>query len=262
MSWPFRMVALIPSRAGSRRIPGKNTKLLAGHPLIAYTIAAAQESGVFSRVCIATDDTAIDSEFMQPFWDGKTFMHRRGDVSDSQADVTWVGEVFRAHSRYHAFAILRPTSPFRTAETIRRAFAQFTLPDQTADSIRAVEPCKQHPGKVWALEMGRITPLLDYKRADGVPWHSCPTQSLPTFYVQNSSLEMAWTANVETHGTIHGRKVAPFFTEGYEGFSLDYPEQWEQAERLMADASVPRPRMLSEPRQHISDTPPQHQPTE
>ena len=87
--------------------------------------------------------------------------------------------------------------------------------------------------KMWTLENGVITPLMPWTRADGVPGHSCPTQSLPVTYVQNSSLEMAWTANVEVHGTIHGRKVAPFFTEGHEGFTLDYPEDWERAERLV-----------------------------
>lgn len=258
MSWPFRMVALIPARAGSKRIPGKNTKLLAGHPLIAYTIAAAKASGVFDRIDVCTDDEATGT-YAKAIGAG---IQWRETVSDNQADIEWVRAALQMRDRREAFAILRPTSPFRTAETIRRAFAQFTLPDQTADSIRAVEPVKQHPGKMWAFEMGRITPLLDYKRSDGVPWHSCPTQSLPTFYVQNSSLEMAWTANVETHGTIHGRKVAPFFCQGDEGFSLDYPEQWEQAERLMADASVPRPHMLPEPGQHISDTPRQPQSTE
>ena len=44
---------------------------------------------------------------------------------------------------------------------------------------------------------------------------------------------MAYTANVEAHGTIHGRKVIPFFTEGHEGFSLDYPEDWARAECII-----------------------------
>ena len=243
MSWPFSMVALIPARAGSKRIPGKNTKLFAGHPLLAYTIAAAQQSGVFSRVYVATDDARVDHNFMKLFSDSTTFSHHRAPVMDRQADVEWVREVLWAHEHYDTFAILRPTSPFRTAETVRRAFKQFTLPDQTADSIRAVEPCKQHPGKMWewAGPGSPITPLLHGKRSDEVPWHSCPTQTLPTFYIQNSSLEIGWTSNVEVHGTIHGRKVAPFFTEGYEGFSLDYPEDWERAEALIASGRAVLP---------------------
>ena len=105
------------------------------------------------------------------------------------------------------------------------------------DSLRAVEPVKQTPYKMWTwLGPGYpITPFSDRKHPDGTPYHSSPTQSLPTVYIQNSSLEMSWTANVEVHGTIHGRKVGPFFTEGYEGFSIDYPEDWATAERLIAE---------------------------
>lgn len=226
------MVALIPARAGSKRVPGKNTKLLGGQPLIAYTIRAAQESGVFSDVIVTTEDADI-RELAYTY--GAHGMFRPvHTAADDAADILWVRDfLMRAPTRFEAFAILRPTSPFRTADTIRRAFAQFTLPDQTADSIRAVQPCREHPGKMWALNFGVLTPLLNYTRSDDVPWHSCPTQTLPTFYVQNSSLEMAWTANVEVHGTIHGRKVAPFFTEGDEGFAIDYPEDWERAEAIM-----------------------------
>lgn len=235
------MVALIPARAGSKRVPGKNTKLLAGRPLIDYTLTAAKASGVFRTIWVCTDDQAAYYAAARM----GIFTVLRDTVPDGQADIEWVREALTDRQRHEAFAILRPTSPFRTAETIRRAFAQFTLPDQTADSIRAVEPVKQHPGKMWALNSGVITPLLDYKRSDGVPWHSCPTQTLPTFYVQNSSLEMAWTANVEVHGTIHGRKVAPFLTQGYEGFSIDYPEDWERAEALIASGAVSLPTIQS-----------------
>ncbi len=224
------MDALVPARVGSKRVPGKNTKLLAGVPLLDYTLAAAKASGIFRHIILASDS---DGEvFSTPeARSGVTFFLRE-PVHDAQADIVWVRAVLAKH-RPEAFAILRPTSPFRTAETIRRAFSIFTRPDQTADSIRAVEPVKQHPGKMWALNFGVLTPLLNYTRSDDVPWHSCPTQTLPPFYVQNSSLEMAWTANVEVHGTIHGRKVAPFFTQGDEGFAIDYPEDWERAEAIM-----------------------------
>ena len=237
------MVALIPCRAGSSRLPGKNTRLLAGHPVLAYTIAAAQQSGLFSEVwCCSDDDEAIALSHRM----GASIVLRE-PVSDHQPDIVWVRAALIAANRPDAFAILRPTSPFRTAETIRRAFQQFTLPDQTADSLRAVEPVRQHPGKMWQWTGPGypMTPLLDYKRSDGVPWHSCPTQTLPTFYVQNSSLEMAWTANIETHGTIHGRKVVPFLTEGLEGFALDYSEDWDRAVALVEAGAVLPP--LSSP---------------
>ena len=225
------MIALIPARVGSKRCPGKNTRLLNEQPLITYSIVAAAMSGVFERLIVASDDQGLLASVMD--WnDVRILAHLREPVSDHQADIEWIREVMlRTTPRPDSFAILRPTSPFRTAATIQRAYKQFRAMADCGDSIRAVEPVKQHPGKMWewAGNGYPMTPLLSGKRSDGVPWHSCPTQTLPTFYVQNSSLEMAWTANIEVHGTIHGRKVAPFFTEGYEGFSIDTEEDWEKA---------------------------------
>ena len=225
------MVALIPARAGSKRVPGKNTRLLNGHPLFMYSVWAAQQSGVFTSVNVCTDDEMVGWELV----DSMIPIIWREPVSDAQPDIAWVRYAMECFGRRPmSFAILRPTSPFRTAETIRRAYAQFTVPDQTADSIRAVEPAKQSPYKMWTQSGPAmpIKPLLEGKHPDGTPYHSSPTQSLPTVYVQNSSLEMSWTSNVETHGTISGRKVAPFFTREFEGFSIDTEADWREAEYL------------------------------
>lgn len=234
------MVALIPARAGSKRIPDKNVKLLAGKPLLLYTIEAAKASGIFDQIIVSTEDERAGQIALKA---GVRWLWRPPELSaDHVADVAWIKQVLKdMGSRPWTFAILRPTSPFRTAQTIQRAFRDFTTSDGTHDSLRAVERVKQHPGKMWewAGPGYPITPLLRGTRSDGVPWHSAPTQTLPAFYVQNSSLEMAWTANVEAHGTIHGRKVIPFFTEGLEGFSIDYPEQFEEAERLISGPNPP-----------------------
>ena len=233
------MVALIPARAGSRRIPGKNTKVLAGHPLIAYTIAAAKESGVFSQIMVCTDDQdAIDiTKGLGESW------FRRKAVSDDQRDVEWVRDAIDTWlARPESFAILRPTSPFRTAETIRRAHRQFTRSE--VHSIRAVELVTEHPGKMWELRpSGCIAPLLEYKHPDGTPWHSSPTQTLPTYFRQNASLEMAWSYVVTAYGTISGSKVAPFFTEGYEGLDLNTETDWDRAEAIAAAHPEALPRV-------------------
>jgi CMP-N,N'-diacetyllegionaminic acid synthase len=240
----MKMVALIPARAGSRRIPGKNTKLLGGHPLIAYTIAAAQQSGVFTDVIVATDDK------MATDWAhhlGAALAYRPNS-NDDEPDIAWLSVVLKNVCYPESFAILRPTSPFRTAAMIQRAFEKFRrTPD--VDSLRAVQPVTEHPGKMWTWKGNGypIEPLLDKKHPDGTPWHSSPTQSLPTVFVQNSSLEMAWTRTVTQLGSIAGKKVLPFFTDGYEGFSIDYPSDWDRAEQLVRT----HPELLP----HVQPTP-------
>ncbi len=109
------------------------------------------------------------------------------------------------------------------------------------DSLRAVELVKQHPGKMWVLDGDLMRPLLEQPGGE-TPWHSRQYQSLPPVYAQNSSLEIAWTHVLDPPlPTISGSRIAPFFTEGWEGFSIDYPVDVEAAEQAVArgEAALP-----------------------
>lgn len=232
------VVALVPARGGSQRVPGKNVMPLAGHPLIAYTIAAALESDVFTEVVVSTDAQEIADVAIRY---GATVPSLRPPelATSTSPDIDWVLQAMSARTE-DAFAILRPTSPFRSADTIRRAWAQL-LADEAADSIRAVELVRQHPGKMWVVEQDRMRPLLE-QPADGTPWHSMQYQALPKVYVQNSSLEIARRRVLEgPTPTIAGDIVLPFFTEDLEGFSIDYPEDVTRAEALAAASGLPSP---------------------
>lgn len=240
------MIAFIPARSGSQRIPGKNTRLLAGHPLLAYSIRAAIDSGVFERVVVSSDAADI---LDVAYRCGVSTHHRLRGYGSDDPDVIWVRDVLTLWP-CESFAILRPTSPFRTAETIRRASRLFTAPDQTADTLRAVRKVREHPGKMWVSNAPPgyeaaypIKPLLTGKLADGTPWHSAPTQALPTYYVQTASLEMAHSYVVTTYGTITGRKILPFFTEGVEAFDLNTEDDWAYAEWLIGTGRATLPAM-------------------
>lgn len=229
-----KIVALIPARAGSKRIPHKNTKLLANKPLLWWTLELAEKCELFSAVVVSSDSVGIRA------WadDFPFVMHDRKPehASDSAHDYLWVQDVMKDRDE-ELFCILRPTSPFRTQSTIRRAYAR--LIGSGADSVRAVEVVKQHPGKMWKEVPGSkfIEPAIPKFRGDGTPWHSSPTQTLPIYYVQNASLEMAWTRVLQT-GTITGQHVAPFLTEPLEGVNIDTTEDWERAEQLAATWSA------------------------
>jgi N-acylneuraminate cytidylyltransferase len=231
-------VALVPARAGSQRVPGKNVLPLAGHPLIAYTIAAARESGVFAAVVVSTDSDEI-AEIARRYGADVPGLRPAELATSTSPDIEWVLHVMSNRSE-DLFAILRPTSPFRSAATIRRAFDRLVELGDAADSIRAVELVRQHPGKMWVLENDLMRPLLD-QPDHGVPYHSMQYQALPKVYVQNSSLEIAWSRVLGGEPSIAGRRVAPFLTAGVEGFSIDYPEDVERAERLIArgEATLP-----------------------
>jgi CMP-N,N'-diacetyllegionaminic acid synthase len=232
-------VALVPARAGSQRLPRNNHPPLGGHPLIAYAIAGAFESGVFDAVLVSTDSDEIGEIAVR--YGAEVPGLRPAEIAGvTSPDIEWVLHVMRDR-REDAFAILRPTSPFRRGVTIQRALARFLELGDRIDSIRAVEPCRQHPGKMWVLDGELMQPLLTQPE-DETPLHSRQYQSLPEVYVQNSSLEIAWRRVLDPPlPTISGRRVAPFFTEGWEGFSIDYPEDVELAERVHARGEAELP---------------------
>jgi CMP-N,N'-diacetyllegionaminic acid synthase len=233
------VVALIPARSGSERVPDKNVRPLAGHPLLAYAIAAAQQSGIFERIVCSTDSGKI-GEVAQRYGAQVPFLRPAELATSTSPDIAWIAHALeQLGERFDLFAIVRATNPFRGPDVLRRGLEQL-LATPEADSIRAVELVKQHPGKMWVLEGRTMRPLLEQAQL-AVAWHAGQYQALPPVYVQNSALEIAWTRVVSQTGTREGKVVAPFLTEGYEGFNIDDEEDWERASRLAAtgDAVLP-----------------------
>jgi CMP-N,N'-diacetyllegionaminic acid synthase len=226
------LTILIPARAGSKRVPGKNTRVLGGKPLIEWTIEPAVAADV-AKIIISSDDKAIwpiaryhqiDLHFRKP-----------EHATDAATDFSWVYDLRRMIDTPY-FAILRPTSPFRTASTIRRAFAQLVA--SQAHSVRGVERVTHpHPAKMWQFESGSklMQPVIRGVHPDGTPYHSSPTQSLPAVYMQNASLEMAQTWVIEGTKSISGYSIAPFLTDTLEGFDINSEADFTEAECIVAD---------------------------
>jgi N-acylneuraminate cytidylyltransferase len=241
-------VALIPARGGSKRVPEKNIRPLGKHPLLAYTISAARESGVFGAVVVSTDSAHI-AEVARHYGAEVPFLRPSKMAGDLSPDIEWVRYTLegldRAGRTWDCFSLLRPTSPFRAPETIRRAWRQFSAAEGV-DSLRAVELCRQHPGKMWIVQGERMTPLLTDGPSDP-PWHSTPYQALPKVYVQNASLEIAWRRTVAETGTIAGHAILPFFTERYEGFDVNDARDWWYAEYLLGTGEESLPAVPVSP---------------
>ena len=223
-----KVIALIPCRSGSKRIPNKNISILNGHPLFAYSIQAAKDSGIFDGIYVSSDSSNI-GWLAEKY--GADFIHCPLEIAhkDLDPDIKWVRHALEV-TKCDVFSILRPTSPFRTGETIRRAweiFNSFPIPS----SVRAVERCKQHPYKMWLIKSDRLEPLIEESKIR--QFYNLPSQSLPEVYVQNASLEIAWANNVYFNDSISGDNIKPFFTEGCEGFDINNPEDLREAEYLV-----------------------------
>ena len=239
MSSP-RILGLIPARSGSKRILSKNIRPLCGHPLLSYSIASALASGVFEKVVISTDSAGYGS-IAQHY--GADILYRPPEMSsDTSPDIEFVEHALKVLAGFDAFAILRPTSPFRQAATIRRAWRQFL--DGNVHSLRAVEKCHEHPAKMWTVREGYLHPLLPLVTGTtGAPGHSSQYPTLPAIYVQNASLEIAWVPTVERYRSIAGEVVGAFLTINDEGFDLNTEYDFRIAELMVARGEAMLPEI-------------------
>jgi CMP-N,N'-diacetyllegionaminic acid synthase len=113
-------------------------------------------------------------------------------------------------------------------------------------SLRAVEACGQHPGKMWTINGPLMSPILPYT-LDGTPWHSNQYAALPKIYVQNASLEIAWLKVVLDYRSIAGNVIAPFLTNRLEGMDLNTEADWWYVEHLVEGGKVSLPKITLPP---------------
>jgi len=235
-------VALIPARSGSQRVRDKNIRDLAGKPLVYYTIHAAQEAGIFDEV-IFVSDSARYVEIAKVFGAVSLGMRPKATAKSDSPDILWVRWVLKKLKIRHDIEnlnlfILRPTSPLRTAVTINRAFSVFMSNYASVDSLRAVQPVSEHPGKMWVQRGQLLFPILPFETETGTPWHSSQKPVLPNVYVQNASLEIVKASVVSAYNSISGSRVLPFHTQGYEGFDLNEDIDFEFLEFLNHKESI------------------------
>ncbi len=231
----MKIIALIPAREGSKRIPKKNIRFLNGHPLIGYSIQSAKDARIFDGIYVSSDSEEIGK--IAEYYGAKWIKRPDEFSTDTSPDVEWIIHALKEVS-CDCFMILRPTSPFRTGETIKRAWGEWGK-DRC---MKAIEKIKQHPDKVWQLtiEKKRMYPFGNQDR------HLLPIQNLCEFYIQNGSLEIRPINLANGKDSIH-QLYQPFFTEGYEGFDINEPEDFWLAEALIEKGLAILPKIEKEP---------------
>jgi CMP-N,N'-diacetyllegionaminic acid synthase len=230
------MLALIPARSGSVRVPNKNIYPLCNHPLIAYTIRAAINSNLFSHVFVCTDSNlyADIARYYGAEVPGLRPTNISGPCSPDRDWISWLFSIEPSlHESEFAF-ILRPTSPFRTSHTIIRAWSAFS--SNFCDTLRAVKPVTEHPGKMWMRQAELIVPLLPFSNHD-VPWHSNQKAALFDVFIQDASMEIFTISNFASTASITGSAILPFFANGLEGFDVNTKEDLEALKQIAVNSS-------------------------
>jgi N-acylneuraminate cytidylyltransferase len=229
------ILALIPARGGSKGLPGKNIRSVLGHPLLAYTVAAAKASRLISRTICSTDNAAIASAARQAGAE-TPFMRPAELAQDETPDwpvfehaLAWLekNEKWKADLVVH----LRVTTPARPAGIIDQAI-QLLLDNPEATAVRSICPAPVNPFKMWRLDQGGpyMRNLLD---VPGVPEpFNAPRQLLPQAWWHVGVVDVI-RAEVIRAGSMTGGKILPLKIDGAWAIDIDDEEDLRAAEQTM-----------------------------
>jgi CMP-N-acetylneuraminic acid synthetase len=219
---------VVPARAGSKRIPGKNLVALGGVPLIDYTLRAAAGSERIGAVLVSTDSEEIAARARQF---GALVPEMRpakiaGDRSPIVEALRHALEAFeRSGPKVSSVVLLQPTSPFRTSADIDRAIELFERTG--ADTLTSVRDARDHPLWTWRSTGDAIEPY--FTLAD----MTADRKDLPAAYAENGTIYVVQRELVLA-GRIYGPRIVPFVMSEAASVDIDTPLDLAWAEFLLA----------------------------
>ena len=225
----MKILGLVTARGGSKRLPGKNIRMLGGRPLIAWTLTAAKESGVLASILISTDDQDIAKAAME--WGGYVPWLRPAELATDTASsidvvlhaLDWFESV---HGSVDGMMLLQPTSPFRTVETICRAVELFTANGQRP--VVGVSPACIHPAWCFRIEHNAMIPVLSW---DAIKYRS---QDLPPAYTLNGTIYVATPDFLRQQHTFLTAETCPMIIDNpVEVLDIDTDWDWRLAEVII-----------------------------
>ena len=215
-----RVVAVIPARGGSKRVPRKNLRIVGGKPLVAWSIEQALSASSIARTIVTTDDEEIatvaracgaDVPFLRP-------AAIAGDASTDLEAFTHLLEWLREHEGTvpDVCVHLRPTYPLRRVSDID-AMVRLLVERPEIDAVRSIAVSDETPFKMWFRdEAGRLAPVVTSSLVD--PWNM-PRQQLPVTYIQNASIDVVWSRVILERRSMTGRAIHGYVMDA--NFDID-----------------------------------------
>lgn len=234
----MEILAVIPARGGSKGVPRKNIKMLAGEPLIAYSVRAAQGSPHIDRIVVSTEDDEITDVALR-YGAEVPFRRPPGLADDHALDLAVFQHCLRwleEHESYRPDVVvhLRPTAPLRTSDHIERCIELFLRPP-AVDCVRTVCPAPQHPLKMWRISDGYLAPFVPELVSGFKEPYNMPRQDLGAAYVQNGAVDVIRAGVIRDEDSMSGKTIRPLIMREDESVNIDGPIDWRVAELLMEE---------------------------
>jgi CMP-N-acetylneuraminic acid synthetase len=226
-----RVLAIVPARLGSKGIPRKNVRPLAGKPLLEYTAEAALRSTKITRAILSTEDPGIadvgrgcglEVPFLRP---AELATDETPSLPVIQHAVQWLET--RGES-YDVICLLEPTSPLRQAGTIDSCLK--LLEESGADAVVTVTPVPDHFNPHWAYFRAEDGAL---RLSTGEDEPVARRQDLPTAYCRDGCVYATKRDVIMNQNSLYGRRLVGYVVEAGESVNIDTLEDWRLAEGLL-----------------------------
>ena len=220
----MRQIGIITARGGSKRIPRKNIKEFCGKPILAYSIEAAKESGLFDTVMVSTDDEEIAGIARQygaevPFYRSERTANDFATTNDVLLEV--LEEYEKRGEHYDLGCCIYPTAPFVTADKLRDAMGQ--LEGSDADTLIPVVSFSYPPQRAMIVKEGRL--VFEYPQ-----YLDSRSQDLEPHYHDVGQFYLFYTEAFRQSRKLMVGNILPYVVSEMEVQDIDNQTDWEIAE--------------------------------
>lgn len=225
----MKILALIPARGGSKRLPGKNIRLLGGRPLIAWSVDIVQGVPEICDVMVSTDDPVIASvareagalvPWLRP---AELATDTAGSVDVALHAVDWYQ---REHGAVDGLLLLQPTTPFRSRDTVRRGVTLFR--DHHHQPVYGVSPTHNHPLRCFSIDGSRMRPFIKERNPQQ------RSQDFPPAYVENGLFYLIAPGDLRRLGSFFSDDAVPLESDDpREQIDIDTEWDWQVAETAL-----------------------------
>ncbi|MFN7119117.1 MAG: cytidylyltransferase domain-containing protein [Saprospiraceae bacterium] len=223
-----QLLALIPARGGSKGIPGKNSKLLAGKPLIQYTLEVASQIFSPEDICVSTDDAAI-RQVVEDFGIPVPFMRPPELATDEAGMYEVLLHALQFYQKqgkhYDALVLLQPTSPLRQVQHVREAMQLF---HPELDMVVSVTETKANP--YYVLFEENAEGYLEKSK----PGNFVRRQDVPKVYAYNGAVYVMNTRSLQQGSPQTFRAVRKYVMDEKRSLDLDTELDWLFLEFLLS----------------------------
>ncbi len=236
------VLAIIPARGGSKGLPRKNLRLLAGHPLIAYSIAAGLQATLVNRVICSTDSAEI-ANVAKKYGAEVPFIRPTELATDDSPDIDFfihtIDTLGKTGYRPDIIVQLRPTDPVRHTTLVDDGI-RLMIDNPKADSVRTITMPSYSPYKMWTInESGYLDPLLTI---EGVPEpFNMPRQELPMVWWHIGLLDIVRTDVITSTNSLSGSNILPLMVDHDSSADIDTLADFERAGMLIENIDCVKP---------------------